>query len=148
MTSTINRHRLAELRALAYHRVVASRLADDRNLIAKARARVALPREPPAELLVSMEADLYPKNFPERADLIDGTIGEGSPRVATTTRVGRPAGAWSCTTSSSVSTSPIAPRIAATSRTPYASDYSIARCSKNASPRRLSMPRSVTSSTT
>ena len=26
-----------------------------------------------------MEADLYPKNHPERADLIDGTIGELSP---------------------------------------------------------------------
>ncbi len=26
-----------------------------------------------------MEADVYPKNRPERADLIDGTLGEGSP---------------------------------------------------------------------
>lgn len=33
----------------------------------------------PAALLVSVEADLYPKNHPERADLIDGTIGELSP---------------------------------------------------------------------
>jgi hypothetical protein len=33
----------------------------------------------PAELLVSREADLYPRSHPERADLIDGSIGEGSP---------------------------------------------------------------------
>jgi hypothetical protein len=32
-----------------------------------------------AELLVSMEADVYPKNKPELSDLIDGSIGEGSP---------------------------------------------------------------------
>ncbi len=33
----------------------------------------------PAELLVSMAADVYPLRFPERGDLIDGSIGEGSP---------------------------------------------------------------------
>jgi len=33
----------------------------------------------PAELLASQEADLYPLNEPERADLIDGSIGELSP---------------------------------------------------------------------
>ena len=33
----------------------------------------------PAELLVSREADVYPRSHPERADLIDGSIGEGSP---------------------------------------------------------------------
>ena len=30
----------------------------------------------PAELLESMEADVYPRDHPERADLIDGAIGE------------------------------------------------------------------------
>jgi hypothetical protein len=35
--------------------------------------------EAPRELLVSMEADLYPRLHPERAELIDGSIGEGSP---------------------------------------------------------------------
>ena len=34
---------------------------------------------PPAELCVSNEADVYPKNRPDRADLIDGSIGELSP---------------------------------------------------------------------
>jgi hypothetical protein len=33
----------------------------------------------PEELLVSQEADVYPKEHPERGDLIDGSIGEGSP---------------------------------------------------------------------
>ncbi len=33
----------------------------------------------PTALLVSAEADLYPRNRPELADLIDGSIGEGSP---------------------------------------------------------------------
>jgi len=33
----------------------------------------------PAELLVSNEADVYPKGHPERSDLIDGSIGELSP---------------------------------------------------------------------
>jgi hypothetical protein len=33
----------------------------------------------PAELLVSNEADLFPRHHPERADLIDGSIGELSP---------------------------------------------------------------------
>jgi hypothetical protein len=32
----------------------------------------------PRKLLVSAEADLYPLHHPERADLIDGSIGEGS----------------------------------------------------------------------
>ena len=33
----------------------------------------------PRELLISMEADVYPRLHPERTDLIDSTIGEGSP---------------------------------------------------------------------
>ena len=33
----------------------------------------------PAELRISREADVYPRNYPERADLIDSTIGEDSP---------------------------------------------------------------------
>lgn len=33
---------------------------------------------PPKELLVSMEADIYPKNRPETVILVDGTIGERS----------------------------------------------------------------------
>jgi hypothetical protein len=33
----------------------------------------------PAELLVSEDVDIYPRRHPERADLIDGSIGELSP---------------------------------------------------------------------
>jgi len=33
----------------------------------------------PASLLVSAEADLFPMNYPQLSDLIDGSIGEGSP---------------------------------------------------------------------
>ena len=33
----------------------------------------------PEEVLVSQEADVYPMLYPERGDLIDGSIGEGSP---------------------------------------------------------------------
>lgn len=33
---------------------------------------------PPAELKLSMEADMYPLNAPEKADLNDGALGEGS----------------------------------------------------------------------
>jgi len=36
------------------------------------------PQAPP-ELLVSTDVDLYPRNFPERSDLIEGSIGELSP---------------------------------------------------------------------
>lgn len=32
----------------------------------------------PAELCTSIEADMYPRDHPERADLLDGSIGEGS----------------------------------------------------------------------
>lgn len=33
---------------------------------------------PAPELTMSMEADMYPRNAPEKADAIDGVIGEGS----------------------------------------------------------------------
>jgi hypothetical protein len=35
--------------------------------------------DPPATLVESMEADVYPRLRPDLADLIDGAIGEGSP---------------------------------------------------------------------
>jgi hypothetical protein len=34
--------------------------------------------DPPASLLRSMEADLYPRNAPEKAELLDGSLGDGS----------------------------------------------------------------------
>ena len=38
----------------------------------------AHPRAPD-DLLVSIEADIFPRDNPEAADLVDGSIGEGSP---------------------------------------------------------------------
>lgn len=34
--------------------------------------------QPPAELTMSMEADIYPLNAQDKSDLIDGALGEGS----------------------------------------------------------------------
>jgi hypothetical protein len=54
-------------------------IADDRELIIIGSQSILgqFPDAPQA-LLVSMETALYPRNRPERADLIDGAIGEGS----------------------------------------------------------------------
>lgn len=55
-------------------------IADDEELIIVGSQAVLgqFPDAPPV-LLKSDEADLFPKNKPEHADLIDGTIGELSP---------------------------------------------------------------------
>jgi hypothetical protein len=52
---------------------------DDELIVIGSQAILGSYPEAPSALLVSVEADLYPKNHPERADLIDGTIGELSP---------------------------------------------------------------------
>ncbi len=52
---------------------------DDELIIIGSQAILGQHPEAPAALLASMEADLWPKNHPERADLVDGCIGEGSP---------------------------------------------------------------------
>jgi hypothetical protein len=58
----------------------AADIADDDELVViGSQAILGQFPSAPADLLVSVEADLYPKNHPERADLIDGSIGEGSP---------------------------------------------------------------------
>lgn len=58
----------------------ASTIVDDDELIVIGSQSV-LGQFPdaPAELRVSDEADVYPRHHPERADLIDGSIGELSP---------------------------------------------------------------------
>ncbi len=58
----------------------AAEIADDDEIVVIGSQAIlgSFPEAPP-ELLVSVEADVYPKNRPERADLIDGSIGEGSP---------------------------------------------------------------------
>ncbi len=58
----------------------AAHIADDEELVIVGSQAVLgqFPDAPPA-LLTSNEADLFPKNKPELADLTDGTIGELSP---------------------------------------------------------------------
>ena len=60
-------------------RAVASVADDDEIIIIGSQAVLGQFPSAPAELLVSMEADLYPLHHPDRGDLIDGSIGEGSP---------------------------------------------------------------------
>ena len=58
----------------------AADIADDEEImIVGSQAILGQFPQAPAELLVSNEADVYPKHKPERAELIDGSIGEGSP---------------------------------------------------------------------
>jgi hypothetical protein len=58
---------------------VAGSIADDTEIIIIGSQSI-LGQFPnaPATLLVSADADLYPRNRPELAELIDGSIGEGS----------------------------------------------------------------------
>ncbi len=56
---------------------------DDEIIIIGSQAILGQYPDAPAELCVSVEADVYPKNKPARADLIDGSIGEGSRRFTT-----------------------------------------------------------------
>ena len=57
----------------------AGAIADDReSVVIGSQSVLGQFPQAPAALLASMEADVYPRNRPERADLIDGAIGEGS----------------------------------------------------------------------
>lgn len=59
-------------------RACAAIAADDEIIIVGSQSVLGQYPEAPAALLVSNEADVYPRNHPERADAIDGAIGEGS----------------------------------------------------------------------
>src|SRR5262245_40138834 len=52
---------------------------DDEIVVLGSQAILGQCPDAPAELLVSKEADVFPRHFPERAELIDGSIGELSP---------------------------------------------------------------------
>jgi hypothetical protein len=52
---------------------------DDEIVVIGSQAILGSFPDAPEELLVSQEADVYPRKRPERADLIDGSIGEASP---------------------------------------------------------------------
>lgn len=57
----------------------AAQIADSDDLVVVgSQAVLAAHPDAPEELLRSIEADLYPRDRPERAILIDGAIGEGS----------------------------------------------------------------------
>ena len=56
---------------------------DDEIIVIGSQAILGQFPDAPAPLRVSVEADVFPKHHPERAELIDGSIGEGSPFHAT-----------------------------------------------------------------
>ena len=49
---------------------------DDEVIVIGSQAIHAQVTNPPAEAFMSMEADVYPRNHPDRSELIDGAIGE------------------------------------------------------------------------
>ena len=51
---------------------------DDEIIIIGSQAILGQFPNAPVRLLMSMEADIYPKNNPDEADKVDGAIGEGS----------------------------------------------------------------------
>lgn len=62
----------------------AADIAEDSDIVVFGSQAILgqFPHAPPA-LLISVEADVFPRNHPDRADLVDGSIGEGSPFHAT-----------------------------------------------------------------
>lgn len=68
-------------RAQLEHLIRAAATVSDCDEIVIIGSQAILGQYPnaPADLLVSMEADLYPLRIPARWDLIDGSLGEGSP---------------------------------------------------------------------
>jgi hypothetical protein len=64
-------------------RTAADIASDDDIVVVGSRAILGQYPNAPAALRVSAKADVFPKNRPERAELIDGSIGELSPFHAT-----------------------------------------------------------------
>ena len=60
-------------------RAAATIAGDTEIVVIGSQAILGRYPEAPAELLVSADVDVYPRNHPERADLIEGSIGELSP---------------------------------------------------------------------
>jgi hypothetical protein len=60
-------------------RAASSIAEDDEIVIIGSQAILGQFPDAPEALLISNEADVFPKNHPERWDLVDGSIGEGSP---------------------------------------------------------------------
>jgi hypothetical protein len=51
---------------------------DDEIIIIGSQAILGQFPDAPVRLLMSMEADIYPRNHPQKAEKVDGAIGEGS----------------------------------------------------------------------
>jgi hypothetical protein len=60
-------------------RAAATIAGDTEIVVVGSQAILGRYPEAPPELLVSADVDVYPRNHPERADLIEGSIGELSP---------------------------------------------------------------------
>jgi hypothetical protein len=56
----------------------AADIVDDELVVIGSQAVLAQYPDAPEELLRSLEVDLYPRNEPDRAEEIDGAIGDGS----------------------------------------------------------------------
>lgn len=57
----------------------AAQVAEEREIVViGSQAILGTVGEPPPSLLVSMEADVYPRNDPAKAAAIDGSLGDGS----------------------------------------------------------------------
>jgi hypothetical protein len=59
-------------------RAAADVAGDNELVIVGSQAILGQFPDAPESMLVSREADIYPKNHPERADEIDGSLGDGS----------------------------------------------------------------------
>ncbi len=59
-------------------RAAATASGDDELVIVGSQAILGQFPEAPASMLVSREADVYPRNHPERGDEIEGSLGDGS----------------------------------------------------------------------
>jgi hypothetical protein len=60
-------------------RAAATIAGDDEIVVIGSQAILGRHPDAPIELLVSADVDLYPRHHPERADLVEGSIGELSP---------------------------------------------------------------------
>lgn len=59
-------------------RAAATVVGDDEIVIVGSQAILGQFPDAPGSLLVSREADVYPRNHPDRGDEIDGSLGDGS----------------------------------------------------------------------
>lgn len=60
-------------------RAAATIAGDSEIVVIGSQAILGRHPDAPPDLLVSADVDLYPRNHPEKADLIEGSIGELSP---------------------------------------------------------------------